>query len=67
MSSLSEPRSLPSFGAMASILTAFGNIAAATRAGHEYEALSRLSDFELERRGLKREDLPGYVFDRHLR
>lgn len=67
MSSLADDRPFPSFSLQSSILTAFGNVAAAQRAGHEFERLNRLSDSQLARRGLTREDLAHEVLKRHMR
>ena len=67
MSTLTETDALAALGVMTSLMTAFGNIAGASRAQHEYERLARLSDAELARRGLRREELAALVAERHLR
>ncbi|MEM0922870.1 MAG: hypothetical protein AAGI13_07490 [Pseudomonadota bacterium] len=38
----------------------------ALAAARDYDRMADLTDAQLERRGLSREELPGYVYDRHF-
>ncbi len=56
---------LSQFGrAIDSMVGFFGSIVAAQRSALYCDRLVRLSDAELSARGLKREDIPSYVFYR---
>ena len=46
-----------------SIAGFFDSLVAAQQAARRYEYLAHLSDAELSARGLKREDIPFYVFE----
>ena len=52
-----------SFSALPRLLSALG---AALDAHHDYQRLQRLTDRQLDRAGLTREDLPRMVFERNF-
>lgn len=53
----------PFIRAASGVATFFGDLARASEAAATYRRLSYMSDAALAKRGLKREDLPSYVFE----
>lgn len=58
---ISENLNAPRAGVFAKISEFFVNVFTAQRRVSEFEALSCMSDKELEKRGLKREDIARYI------
>jgi hypothetical protein len=57
----------PSMGILASIMTAFGSVAAAHRATMDFRSLESQTDAQLAAQGITRADLSRVLFDRHFR
>lgn len=66
MSSLAEAPEHSLFPALNSVLRALGTVAAAQRAGQDFERLNRLSDGQLAALGIARCDIGALVLARHM-
>jgi len=66
VSSLAEAPEQSLFPALNSVVHAFGNVAAARRAGRDFDRLNRLSDGQLAELGIARSEIGALVLARHM-